>query len=70
MRKIQWQGQKPQETSVPVTYDEASLVSNIIYTAILNMTTLNDSQRKMAQHFMVKLQRAALSVSRTPSRFL
>ncbi len=64
MRKIKWQGQKPHETSVPVTYDEASLVSNMIYAAILNMTALNDTQRKMAQKFMVKLQRAALSVSR------
>ena len=70
MRKIHWQGQKPQETSVPVTYDEASLVSNMIYTAILHMTTLNDTQRKMAQNFMVKLQKAALSVNRKPSRFL
>lgn len=66
MRKIQWNGQKPQETSVEVTYDEASLVSNMIYTAILHMTTLNDPQRKMAQNFMVKLQKAALSISRQP----
>jgi hypothetical protein len=68
MRKIQWHGQKLHEASVQVTYDEASLVSNMIYAAILNMTALNDTQRKMTQHFMVKLQRAALSISRQPTR--
>jgi hypothetical protein len=68
MRKIQWHGQKLHEASVQVTYDEASLVSNMIYAAILNMTALNDTQRKMAQNFMVKLQRAALSISRQPTR--
>ena len=67
MRKIQWNAQKPHEASVPVTYDEAGLVSNMIYTAILHMTTLNDPQRKMAQNFMVKLQRAALSLSKQPT---
>lgn len=70
MRKIQWNGQKPHEASVQVTYDEAGLVSNMIYTAILHMTTLNDPQRKMAQNFMVKLQRAALSISKQPTHWL
>ncbi len=57
--------QKLTEIYVAVTLHETSLISNIIYTALKHMTTLDDDQRKMAQHFMVKLQRAVLSTHLT-----
>jgi hypothetical protein len=58
---------KPDETWISVTYDETDLIANIIYVALKNMHALNDRQRKEAQSFMVKLQRAALSISKQPT---
>jgi hypothetical protein len=61
---------QPTEVYVSATLHETALISNIIYTALKHMPTLDDDQRKEAQHFIVKLQRAALSThlhSKQPS---
>lgn len=63
---MQQYGQKPPETSIQVTTYEVNLVSNIIYVA-LNHVQLDDHARKMAQSFIAKLQKAALSISRQPT---
>lgn len=49
-------------TAISVTVHEASLIANMVYAASLNMQ-LDDHQIKMAHNFMVKLQRAALTIT-------
>ena len=66
MGKTQQHEQRPPETSLQVTTYEVNLVSNILYVA-LNHMQLDDDARKMAQSFIAKMQKAALSISRQPS---
>ena len=66
MGRMQQYKQKPPETSLQVTTYEVNLVSNILYVA-LNHMQLDDDARKMAQSFIAKMQKAALSISRQPS---
>ena len=64
-KKMQYEPNQDR-TAIAVTIHEASLISNMIYAALLNMYSLDDHQRKVAQQFMVKLQKAALSINRYP----
>jgi hypothetical protein len=58
MEKMQHE-QKPDEVSIAVTRFDVNLISNIIYIA-LNHIQLDDYSRKMAQGFIVKLQKSVL----------
>ena len=58
MGKTQYE-QKPDEFPISVTIYEVNLISNIIYIA-LNHMQLDDHARKMAQGFIVKLQKSVL----------
>ena len=58
MEKMQHE-QKPDEVSIAVTRFDVNLISNIIYIA-LNHMQLDDYSRKMAQGFIVKLQKSVL----------
>ena len=60
MGKPQQYEQKQVEFSISVTLSEVNLISNIIYIA-LNHMQLDDLSKKMAQGFIVKLQKAALA---------
>ena len=66
MGKVQQYEQEPPETPVSVTTYEVNLISNILYVA-LNHMQLDEHARKMAQRFIAKLQKAALSVNRQPT---
>jgi nitrate reductase cytochrome c-type subunit len=66
MGKTQQYEQKPPEIPISVTTYEVNLISNILYVA-LNHMQLDDHTRKMAQSFIAKLQKAALSISRQPT---
>ncbi len=66
MGKVQQYEQRPPEIPIQVTTYEINLVSNILYVA-LNHMQLDEHARNMAQHFIAKLQKAALSTSRQPS---
>jgi hypothetical protein len=66
MGKTQQYQQKPPETSISMTTYEANLISNILYIA-LNHMQLDEHARKMAQNFIAKLQKSALSISRQPA---
>ena len=58
MEKMQHE-QKPDEKLIAVTRFDVNLISNIIYIA-LNHMQLDDYSRKMAQSFIVKLQKSVL----------
>ena len=60
MGKMPQYKQQPVEFSISVTLSEVNLISNIIYIA-LNHMELDDLSKKMAQGFIVKLQKAALA---------
>jgi hypothetical protein len=60
MEKTPQYEQKQAEFSISVTLSEVNLISNIIYIA-LNHMKLDDLSKKMAQGFIVKLQKAALA---------
>ncbi len=49
------------EVFISATVDELNLASNLIFAALTHMTNLHEQERKMARHFMVKLQRGVLS---------
>ena len=58
MEKMQHE-RKPDEAFIAVTRFDVNLISNIIYIA-LNHMQLDDYSRKMAQDFIVKLQKSIL----------
>ena len=57
------QEQMVDEFSIPVTRFEVNLISNIVYIA-LNHLNLDDYSHKKATEFIVKLQKAARSLSK------
>ena len=60
MEKMRQYQQQPVEFPISVTIYEVNLISNMLYIA-LNHMQLDDVSRKMAQGFIVKLQKSALS---------
>ena len=60
MEKTRQYLQQSVEFPISVTIYEVNLISNMLYIALNNMQ-LDDHTRKMAQGFIVKLQKSALS---------
>lgn len=60
MEKMRQYQQQPVEFPISVTIYEVNLISNMLYIA-LNHMQLDDVSRKMAQGFIVKLQKSVLS---------